>query len=180
MKPYQVKSRRVAWSCPWYRVRQDEIVTPAGCAATYNVIEKPASVWVLPVTTNRDIVLIYNYRYAVDEWCWEIPAGNQEEGMNLQETAEAELKEEVGGVAKVMRYIGQFYAASGICNEVSHLFLATGVKLGEPKHEPTEVMEIHCKSIAETLSMARANQFQDGPSALALFLCEEKLRELDA
>lgn len=175
---YKLKSSHIAWSCPWYQIRQDEILTPQGRPARYNVIEKPASVWILPVTSDGNIVLIRNYRYTVDKWCWEIPAGNQTTGMSVRETAVKELKEEVGGNTDHMEFVGQFYAAVGICNEVSHLFMATGVTLGEPNHELTEIMEIHCKPVSEALTMARTNQFQSGPSALALFLCEERLRSL--
>ena len=96
----------------------------------------------------------------------------------MRKSAEIELKEEVGGTAKNIEYRGKFYAASGICNEVSHLFLATGVVLEEPSHEVTEIIEIHCKSVSETLRMARTNQISSAPSALALFLCEKRLRLL--
>ncbi len=179
MIPFQIKSSRIAWSCPWYRIRQDEIEDNEGHTSIYNVIDKPSSVWILPVTKNREVVLIKNYRHTVEEWCWEIPAGNQEKGIGLQETAEIELKEEVGGCAGKIEYIGEFYAAKGICNEVSHLFLATGVTLGTPEHERTEVIQTHVTSIEDALRMARTNQFQCGPSALAFFLCEERLLKLD-
>ena len=113
MSYFKLKSSQIAWSCPWYQVRQDEILHPDGCATTCNVIEKPASVWIVPVTSDGNIVLIYNYRYTVDKWCWEIPAGNQITGMSIKDSAKKELKEEVGGKAGKMEYIGQFYAASG-------------------------------------------------------------------
>lgn len=174
----RVKSSRIVWSCPWYQVRQDLVINKEGEDSTYNVVVKPAAVWILPVTEDGDIVLIKNYRHTVKSWCWEIPAGNQLEGISLRKSAEIELKEEVGGVTKNIEYIGKFYAASGICNETSHLFLATGVILEEPNHEVTEIIEIHCKSVSETLNMVRANLISSGPSALALFLCEERLRQL--
>ncbi len=67
---------------------------------------------------------------------------------------------------------------NGIGNEQAHIFLATGVTLGQPRHESTEVMEIQAKPIAEALRMAQANEISDGPSALAILLCSDKLHEL--
>ncbi|MCB8944553.1 MAG: hypothetical protein H6658_12455 [Ardenticatenaceae bacterium] len=64
-KPYQTLSSRIAWSSPWYRIRQDEIITPNGQPGVYNVVEKEAAVWIVPVLANGDVVLIYNYRYTV-------------------------------------------------------------------------------------------------------------------
>jgi 8-oxo-dGTP pyrophosphatase MutT (NUDIX family) len=124
-------------------------------------------------------VLIYTFRYTVNNWCYEIPAGGVKPGQSLEEAARTELLEEIGGTATHLDYFGQFYTMNGIGNEVAHIFIAHNVTLGKPDHEATEVMEIHPKPIAEVLRMAQANEISDGPSALALLLCAEKLRELN-
>ena len=176
-RPYQTTSSRIAWACPWYRVRTDEIITPDGRPGVYNVIESPTSVWVVPVTAAGEIVLIYNYRYTIDDWCWEVPAGSMEPGQTELEAAVCELKEEVGGVTnEPLVEIGRFHTANGICNELGIYYLARNVKLGEPHHEATEVMEIHTKPVAEVMAMAQNGQISDGNTVLALLLSAEKLR----
>jgi ADP-ribose pyrophosphatase len=178
-KPYKTTSSRIAWSSPWYRVRQDEIITPDGKPGVYNVVEKEDAVWIVPVTADHQIVLIKNYRYTVDDWCLEVPAGSIEpEHADIAETARVELLEEVGGVAEEMVWIGRFYVANGIFNEIGHIFLATGVTLSQHQREATEVMEIHPTPIAQALTMARTLQIQDGASALALLACETHLQAL--
>lgn len=169
--PFKTLSTRVAWSCPWYAVRQDEITLPNGQRGEYNVIEKTDAVWIVPVTSAGEIVLVYHYRYTVDDWCWEIPAGGIHPGQSPQEAAVAELREEIGGTAVTLTPLGRFYTANGICNEAGHFFLAQGVTLGRPHHEPAEVMEIHPTPAAEALRMARAGEISDAPSVLALLLC---------
>lgn len=170
MKPYQTKSSRIVWSCPWYRVRQDDIVTPDGKPGVYNVVESPVSVWIVPVTSAGEIVMIHNYRYTIDRWCWEVPAGSVKPEQSIAEAAVAELREEVGGVADgPLQEIGRFYTANGICDELGVYFLATAVQLdAAPQREPTEVMAVHVKPIAEVLRMVRAGEIVDGNSALAL------------
>lgn len=180
MKPYRTQSSRIVWSCPWYSVRRDEIVTPDGRPGVYNVVEHPAAVWVIPVTSAGDIVLIRTYRYTVDDWCIEIPAGGVKPGQSLEDAARAELLEEVGGTAVSLEHIGRFYTMNGIGNEVGQYFLATGVTLGRPQHEPTEVIDILPTPIDEALRMARANEISDGPSALALLYCADRLQTLAA
>ena len=175
MKPFETKSSQIVWSCPWYKVRQDDIVLPNGQPAIYNVVEKPDAVFVVPVTAEGEIVLVYQYTYTVNDWCWEVPAGAVRPGQSLEEAARAELREEVGGTAGGLDYLGRFYAANGICSEVSHLFLATGVRLGETAHEAAEVMTVHQKPIGEVLAMAGNGQISDGPSALALLRCAGQL-----
>lgn len=176
--PFQTIASEVVWSCPWYSIRQDEILLPNGHLGVYNVVQHPGAAWVIPVTKSGLIVLVYHYRYTVNDWCWEIPAGGIKPGFSLEETALAELKEEIGGTASAIEYVGGFYTANGICNEKAHIFLATGVSLGTPNHEPSEVMEIHLKPINEVLLMAHRNEISDGPTALALLLSEGRLHEL--
>ena len=178
--PFRTISSRIAWSCPWYSIRQDEIITPDGSPGEYNVIEKEAAVWIVPVTINKELVLINHYRYTIDDWCWEVPAGSVKQGQTLEEAAQEELREEIGGIEAKFEYIGQFYTANGICNEIGHIFLATEVFLGEPEHEPAEIIEIHLKSIPEALKMAKSNQVDDGPSALAIMLCSQQLETIQA
>lgn len=176
--PFQTISSRIVWSSPWYRVRQDDIILPDGQTGVYNVVEHPGAVWIIPVTRLAEIVLVNHYRYTVDDWCLEVPAGGLKAGFSLEETALAELQEEVGGIATDLEYAGNFYTANGICNEVAHIFIATGVELGETNHEPAEIMEIQKMTIDEALHLAHANQISDGPTALSLLLCEERLRQL--
>jgi ADP-ribose pyrophosphatase len=178
--PFKTLSSRIAWSCPWYAVRQDEILLPDGSQGVYNTIEKETAVWILPITPQGEIVLCYSYRYTVDDYCWELPAGGVKPGQTIEEAALEELHEEVGGSCQTLEHGGQFYTANGICNEVGHYFLATGVTLGEPAHEPAELIEIHRKPIGEVLHMAQSGQLSDAPSALVLLWCAEKLRQIAA
>ena len=173
--PFQTLSSRIAWACPWYRVRQDEIRLPNGRNGVYNTIEKDDAVWIVPLTHQQEIVLINSYRYTIDKWCWEVPAGNIKPNQTKEEAALAELQEEIGGTAAQLTYLGRFYTANGICDEVGHFFLATGVTLGTPAHEEAEVIQIHPKPISEVMQLLQQGQISDGPSALALFLCQRHL-----
>lgn len=174
--PIKTLTSKIVWSCPWYSVRRDEILLPNGEHGEYNVVQHPGAVWIVPLTTANEIVMIYSYRHAVGDWCWEVPAGAVAAGQEPIAAARVELREEVGGTAAAWRYLGPFYASNGISNEEGHLFLATGVTLATPSHEPAEILEIHLKPVAEVLAMARHNEVSDGPSALALLLCEPYLR----
>lgn len=179
-RPFRTLASQIAWSCPWYRVRRDEIITPDGRPGVYHVIEKPDAVWIVPLTADGRVALVDQYRYTIDEWCWEVPAGSVKPGQSTEEAAREELREEVGGVSDAFTYIGRFYLANGICNEVGHVFLAAGVTLDTPRHEAAEVMDVHLFAVEEALQMARNGQISDGPSVMALLLCADQLRTLTA
>lgn len=178
-RPFKTLSSKIAWACPWYAIRQDDILLPDGSQGVYNTVTKGTAVWILPVTTQKQIVFCYSYRYTIDQWCWELPAGSVKPGQTELAAAVCELKEEVGGeTADDLLEIGRFYTAHGICNELGVYYLATNVTLGEPAHEAAEVMEVHLKPIDEALQMAHSGQISDGNTVLALLICAEKLRAL--
>jgi hypothetical protein len=64
-KPIGTVSSSIAWSCPWYNIRQDEILLPDGSSGTYNIVQKAPSVWIVPVTADGKIVLLPWLSYSV-------------------------------------------------------------------------------------------------------------------
>lgn len=174
-KPFTTLSSRIAWSCPWYNIRQDELLMPDGGSGVYNVVQKSPSVWIVPVTADGQIPLLRQYRYTVDDWCWEVPAGGVKEGQTSLQAAQEELREEIGGYSTCWTAVGPLYTANGICNEVGHIFIAEDVELRQPAQEAAEVIEIYLKPVATVLEMAQNNQINDGSSALALLLTQRHL-----
>ncbi len=69
----------------------------------------------------------------------------------------------------------RFYLANGISHLIGHILVARKVVLGTTGHESTEVMTVHLCSGQETLEMARDGRISDGPSALALLLCANRI-----
>ncbi len=175
-QPYQTLDSRVIWSSPWYSLREDRVRFPDGSIGLYTVVDKREAVWIVPMTAAGQLVLIRNYRYTTDEWLWEVPAGGIEPGVPAEEMARRELAEEVGGQAASLAKIASFYTMPGIGNERAHIFLARGVTLGEPHHEPSEVMERHLLPVNVVLEMVTGGALQDGPSALAILLCAPYLQ----
>ncbi len=178
-KPWHTIATTRLWRSRWYNLRQDNVRIHTGAEVTYTFQEHPGAVFIVPVTVERRIALLRQYRYPVDEWLWEIPAGAVDGAESLEAAARRELAEEIGGTAKEMRYVDHFFAASSVSNLRIHVFLATGVQLRpDGSHrEATELIETSEFGILETLTMARAGQIKDGQSALALLLCEPLLRD---
>jgi len=174
-QPYLTLSRRYVWQSRWYAVRHDELRAPDGHEFSYTFIEKPRAVWIVPVTAGHELVLIDQYRYPIGAWCLEVPAGNIEPGVDAAAMAERELREEIGGVAGRMVRIGEFYTMNGIGDEVADVYLALDVALGEPQREATEMIRLKVVPVDEGLRMARAGLIKDGPSALAILLCESAI-----
>ncbi len=175
-RPITTIDSRIAWECPWYKVRQDKIRLPDGNDGIYNVIEMNDSVWIVPVTTAGEIVLIHNYRHTLGEWCWELPAGHIETGQSPEDAARQELLEETGGTTDEWRFLLRASTLNGIGDHHGHFFLATDVTLGEPQHEQAEVITVHTFSLEKAVAMARSGQINDAVSVMALLLAEPLLK----
>lgn len=173
--PITTLASRIAWECPWYAVRQDRIRLPDGSEGVYNVVIKCDAVWIVPVTAAGQVVLIHNYRHTLGEWCWELPAGGIRGGQSPLEAAQHELREETGGVATDWRFLLRVSTMNGVGTEYGHVFLASGVTLGQPRREPAEVMTVHTVPLVKALAMARAGEINDGMSVMALLLVEPLL-----
>jgi GrpB-like predicted nucleotidyltransferase (UPF0157 family) len=163
----------------WHNLRRDEVRLPTGQEIVYTYQEHAGFVVVVPVTPDGQIVMLRSYRYTVDDWCWELPAGGlgDKPGASLEEVARQELAEETGGACSEMRQMGWFYVANGTASVRCHIFMAVGVQLtGQPILEETEHSEVHLFPAEQAMQMARDGRMTDGDSALALLRCAPALR----
>lgn len=104
-----------------FRVREDLVRWPDGHVAPYAYVQGVGAVWVVPVTAEGDVVLIRQFRYTMDDWCWEVPAGGFHDfDGSPMDLAEQELAEEVGGAGEDWQYVGSFRPGNGVIDEVGH------------------------------------------------------------
>src|SRR4051812_12044547 len=91
-----------------FRLREDEVELKNGERMQYAYVERAPAVIVIPITPAGEMVMLKQYRYVVDEWCLEVPAGGTHDnaGASLEENARKELREEVGATAASLREIG--------------------------------------------------------------------------
>jgi ADP-ribose pyrophosphatase len=173
--PIKRLTTQTVWQNPWYSLRRDTIRLPDGTDGEYTIVERTGAVFVVPLCTDGRVALIKHYRYTVQQWLWEVPAGTVEPDATLTHTAHRELMEEVGGQAHTLTRIGDFFTMPGISDERSVVFLARGVQLGEPDREATEVMQTHLFPVGQVFAMLQQGVIRDGPSALALWMCKTEL-----
>ena len=108
------------------RVRRDEVLLPGGGHGLREVVEHPGGVGILAFDDRGRVALVRQYRYAVGEHLWEIPAGKREAGEAPFVTAQRELAEEVGATASRWTDLGQIIASPGCYGEVLYLYMARG------------------------------------------------------
>ena len=152
----------------------DEVEEPGGVRAVREVVRHRGSVAALPVHDDGRVVLLRQYRYAVDQPVWELPAGRLDQGETAPEGARRELEEEVGLRPARLESLCVFFTTPGFCDEVMHLFRATGLTEVPPRPEADERIEIGTFPLEEARAMIRRGEVREGKTLVALLLEGER------
>ena len=114
----------------WFiRMQRATFLDPDGVPFERDIVRHPGAVAVVAVTDQGTVVLVHQYRPAVDRWLLEIPAGTCDvEGEAAEETARRELAEEVGYTADRLDRLVRTAITPGFCDEYTTIFLATGLR----------------------------------------------------
>jgi len=122
---WQKLSSKIYYKNRYMTVTEDELITDHGDQVTFGVVHKIPGVCIIP-WDGQNFTIVGQYRYPVDLFSWEFPAGHFEH-KNMEGTARAELEEEAGLVADKIKKIGEFHLAPGHHTQIIHFFLATGL-----------------------------------------------------
>ena len=147
-----------------FSVTSDRVREPNGITATRDVIRHSGSVVVLAVDDSTDeprILLERQYRYAAQDFLWEIPAGRIDPGENALIAGKRELLEETGYTARRWTKILFFYPSPGFLQETMTVFLAQRARVGrERQHD--ELIEHELAPLAEVLRKIASGKIRDG------------------
>jgi ADP-ribose pyrophosphatase len=122
----------------------------------------------LPVTADRRVILIRQFRYAAGEVLLEAPAGTIDPGETPEETGRRELVEETGYHPGRLEKLAEFFPSPGILAERMHLFLATELERREVAPDEDESLELVELSWDEALSLEPGKDVRDGKTIVAL------------
>jgi ADP-ribose pyrophosphatase len=159
-------------------VHLDDVKLPDGTMIQYTRVDHPPFVVIVPTILNK-IILIYNYRYPVNEWCLELPAGHIDERETPQEAAFRELKEETGYSAKELKLVGWYYPSSARSDQKSYIFMAEAVRDGDAVRERSELQKVIILSQTTVYQKLFRGEIKHAPSIVALALSQPFFRQCD-
>jgi ADP-ribose pyrophosphatase len=120
------------------------------------------------IGARRTILLVRQYRYAADQYMWELPAGRMDEGEKLLPAAKRELIEETGIRAKKWAQLFRFYASPGFLDETMDIFLAEDLTQGEARPEEDEQIETKFFPLKQAVKMVRSGEINDAKTMTAI------------
>lgn len=155
--PYQV-TKSETYQIGRIKIIKDTILI-GGTEHPYTYIQQDPGVCVL-ATYHGDVVLIEQYRHALDQWMTEFPCGGIDQGETAEDAARRELREESGYVAGEMTHLGRYYTNQGVSCAVCDVFFTRCVGRVEPHREETEFIRVRMVPLAEMENMIETNRFQ--------------------
>jgi ADP-ribose pyrophosphatase len=164
-------STKTVYKNRFMTVTEDELVTDHGDPVTFGVVHKEPAVMIIPWEGVK-VTLVGQYRYPVDLFSWEFPAGHMEHA-SIEAAAKTELEEETGYKAERLIKLGEFAIATGHNTQICHTYLATGLTSGTQNLEPAEKgMQLKAVSLDELNQMVVRGEIIDGLTISSLKLFE--------
>lgn len=164
---YLVNDGPIVFASKKFRVQRREFDC-AGTRHVFDVVVHPGAAVILPVLDDGRLVLIYNYRIAVDAELLELPAGTLDPPESPQACALRELAEETGYRAGRLEPLVSFYSTPGILTERMHVFLAAELTPGPTAREAGEQIRLAPMAHADALEAIHTGRITDGKTILAL------------
>ena len=146
----------------------DEVRLPSGKTGTREVVEHPGSVGIIAIDKDGKAILIRQFRYAVREVLWEIPAGKLNPGEDPKDCAKRELEEETAFSAGRLERIASFYTSPGFSSEMLHLFLGTNIIPGTGQPDDDENIKTYRLSRDAIDTMMENGEIRDAKTLLGL------------
>jgi ADP-ribose pyrophosphatase len=158
-----------------FSVRRDRVRTPHGREVTMEIVDHPGSVVLVPMPDAAHVVLIRQYRYALDRWIWELPAGSLDPGEDPVAGAARECEEEIGLVPASVEFLGAWYPTPGFVTEVMNFYRLTGLREPDPdgpqaEKDEDEDIRVRVFSLDEARDLVRRREVIDLKTAWGLTL----------
>ena len=147
---------------------------PNGREHEVAIVRHPPSVVLIPVDADGRVILIKQYRAALDRELWEFPAGSLDENESAEDAARRECEEEIGRVPKRVDRLGTLYPTPGYCDEAMVFFRVWDLRdpPADSPHKPDEDEDISATpfTLADARAMLARGEIVDLKTAYALSL----------
>lgn len=179
--PWKITAEKEIYDNPWINLTEYQVINPSGNPGIYGKVRyKNLAIGVVPLDDELNIHLVGQYRFALNQYSWELPEGGGPIGTDPLESAKRELLEETGLKAREWTELQRMHLSNSVTDELSIIYLARGLEQFEAEPEDTEQLQIRKVSLDEACRMICHNEITDAITVAAvlrvkLLLLEKRL-----
>jgi len=168
----EVLSSERVFSGSVFAIDRDRVRMPNGRTVTVDLVRHARSVVILPLPEPGHIILVRQYRYAINRFLWEAPAGSVDEGEDPDAAARRECHEEIGLRPETIVRLAALFPTPGYCDEEMIIYRASSLVKPEAAAAVDEDEELEPKTftIPEAREMVRRGEIVDMKTIVGLGL----------
>jgi ADP-ribose pyrophosphatase len=172
MKDAERLSSEIVFTGKVFSVERARVRLPHGRESVQEIVRHSKSAVLIPVPEPGHVILIRQYRYSLNTWMWELPAGSADEGETPEQAARRECHEEIGKVPATVVRLAALYPTPGYCDEEMVFFRVSNL---EDTHETAEVdededIQVRVFELREAREMIRRGEIVDMKTIVGLGL----------
>ncbi|MBQ6887623.1 MAG: NUDIX hydrolase [Lachnospiraceae bacterium] len=153
---------------------KDTIQVPNGNVVKWDFIGHKGAAAVLPVREDGKILMVRQFRNALDRYTLEIPAGGLNPGEPMIEAAARELQEETGFCSDNLEFLISIYTTVAFCNERIEIFVANQLKPGKQHLDEDEFINVEAYDVEELCQMIYEGKIEDSKTISAIMSYKNK------
>ena len=150
------------------RLEKDVVLCPNNNEAYREIVRHNGGAAVLCVTNDNKVILVKQFRYAYNEFLYEIPAGKLELNEDPLVAAEREFEEETGNKAQNIEFLNVIYPTCGYCDEKIYLYLVTDFKQTKTNLDEDEFVETYYIDLKDVYKMILNGEIKDAKTICAI------------
>jgi len=167
--PWTILSEEEIYDNKWIKLTEYKVINPSGGNGIYGKVHfKNLAIGILPLDDELNTYLVGQYRFAIDQYSWEIPEGGGAIDVDPLESAKRELLEETGLVAEEWTKLMDFHLSNSVSDEHGIIYLAR--KLNQQQAQPEETEELVVKKVPfeEAYKMVERGEITDSMAVAAI------------
>ena len=189
--PVKILSSKVSYRGPVFTITTDQVKEPSGVTVRRDIVRHSGSVVMMavegsnllakgkkPSRTAKEprVLLVRQYRYTVNDFIWELPAGRIDEGEDELPAAKRELLEETGYTAERWKRVLYFYVSPGFLDETMAVYLAEGLQPGKAQPEEDEFIVKRFFTLTQALRLVMRGAVRDAKTIASILWLNQALQ----
>ncbi len=159
-----------------FKLLRENVTLTNGVTVDLDIIHHPGAAAMVPMSDDDNVILIKQYRHALRDFIWEIPAGTLDHNETPLECAKRELIEETGFSASTWEKLGEITPVPGYSNERIHMFCASDLVPAQQDLDKDEVLDVHEIPLDKAVEMIHEGAIQDSKTISGIFMAAKRLR----
>lgn len=177
MSEYKRKERVPVHKGVIIDVYTDVMELPNGKEANWDYIHHKGAAAIVPVDEDGKIIMVRQYRNAIEKYSLEIPAGGLNPGEDMLSCARRELEEETGYQSENIEHLITLYTTVAFCNEQIGIYYTKDLKLAEQHLDEDEFVTVERYTLEELVEKIFSGEIEDAKTISAILAFKTKIEQ---